>query len=264
MTQGASAGIITTYNTGVELKGYVFQSAAGDYMEMAFYKESAEPYLQEGTYTPGDEFDPRYPFGPFTFWGNGCPLTIVGSGQSYPYYMSNGTIQVDIDDNNNYTIVMKSYAWIGDGNKLIKVTYQGDLEGISTGEPSNPGTGDGDPYADYKDTYMQVAMHWNSTSSMIVLMASDDSFVYQLNLLHSTNDAIPAGIYDIDDADGDELGLESTSQLTNMSNYYSSKPVSGQLEVQIDGNGNYNLYLNIVNDLGENIKAKYSGPINFS
>ena len=264
MTQGASAGTITTYNTGVELKRYVFQSAAGDYMEMAFYKESAEPYLQEGTYTPGDEFDPRYPFGPFTFWGNGCPLTIVGSGQSYPYYMSNGTIQVDIDDNNNYTVVMKSYAWIGDGNKLIRVTYQGDLEGISTGEPSNPGTGDGDPYADYQDTYMQVAMHWNSTSSMVVLMASDDSFVYQLNLLHSSSDALPAGIYDIDDADGDELGLESTSQLTNMSNYYSSKPVSGQLEVQVDNSGNYNLYLNIVNDLGENIKAKYSGPITWN
>lgn len=273
-TEGAPAGTYTTYNAGLEFKKYMFQNSNGDYMEMVFDIETATPYLQAGTYLPCDEFNPANPYGPFTFYGNGCPLTVSGSGQQYPYYLQSGTIEVEIE-NGIYTIVMKSYAWI-DGQQLVRVTYTGDLEGIA-GEGGNEGGEEEGDYITLSSCEFLGDLMGYGMLNQFVAKSSDNNHVIYFSLSQlpgmSKESYIASGDYTLVSAN--TIAYNPTSYYFNMSlldedqlhvidgeSYYVIEDNSGStMNVVSEGDGANHVITLVVNKGGNTYNYRFNGTI---
>lgn len=87
--------------------------------------------IVEGTYPVTAMYPWSYEQGQ-QFAGQNMPLTIAGSGQSYPFYISSGAVKI-AKDGDNYTVTWAGYIYfynIGDfenGNQKVKVSYTGAL-----------------------------------------------------------------------------------------------------------------------------------------
>lgn len=272
--QGAYAGEYTTYNAGLEFKKYVFTNNSGDYMEMVFDIETATPYLQAGTYFPCDEYNPSFPYGPFTFYGNGCALTVAGSGQQYPYYLQGGNIEVSVE-NGIYTIVMKAYAWIN-GNQLVKVTYTGDLEGIAGEGGNEGGEEDGDYITLSSCEFVGDLMNYGILNQFVA-KSSDNNHVIYFSLSQlpgmSKESYIASGDYTLVSAN--TIAANTTSYYFNMSlleedqlhvidgeSYFIIEDNSGStMNVVSEGDGANHVITLVVNKGGNTYNYRFNGTI---
>lgn len=85
----------------------------------------------EGTYPVTAMYPWSYEQGQ-QFAGQNMPLTVAGSGQSYPFYISSGAVKI-AKDGDDYTVTWAGYIYfynignIENGNQKVKVSYTGAL-----------------------------------------------------------------------------------------------------------------------------------------
>ena len=120
-------GLTTDNEGGQTIRQWTLTNEAGDTLQLKLDAVFTENGVVAGTYESCWGFESWYGYemGQQKFYGN-MPLTVAGSGQAYPYYVSSGAIVIEDAGEGNFKLTWAGYLYI-DGQKKVKIAYTGPL-----------------------------------------------------------------------------------------------------------------------------------------